>query len=105
MSNQQQIDRGIELLKLCQELQSEKDGIDRPAFGVVDKTKTLDQFAMDIQAAIINMGALYKLFPEHETLAAIGRKLESEGKLTMSVGDSYSEAALSYFKSSCGLNS
>lgn len=37
MSSQQQIERGIELLKLCQELQSEKDGIDRPAFGEIDK--------------------------------------------------------------------
>lgn len=26
----EQVDRGVELLKLCQVLQSEKDGVDRP---------------------------------------------------------------------------
>lgn len=103
MSTQQQIERGIELLKLCQELQSEKDGIDRPAFGVIDKTKTLDSFALDVQAAIVNMGALNKFYPILEALTALGKKLESEGKLSVSAGYSYADAALSYFKSSCGL--
>jgi hypothetical protein len=70
---------------------------------VIDKTKTLDRFALDVQAAIVNMGSLYKLFPQLEALTTIGRKLESEGKLSVSCGDSYADAALSYFKSSCGL--
>jgi len=103
MSTQQQIGRGIELLKLCQELQSEKDGIARPAFGVIDKTKTLDSFALDVQAAVANMGALYKFYPMLEALTALGQKLESDGKLSVSGGDSYADAALSYFKSSFGL--
>lgn len=103
MNSQQQIERGIELLKLCQELQSEKDGIDRPAFGVIDKTKTLDSFALDVQAAIVNMGSLYTLFPLLESLTTIGKKLEAEGQLSVSGGDSYADAALSYFKSSCAL--
>ena len=49
-----EINKGIELLELCHRLQSEKDGIDRPAPGVIDKTKTLDQFAKDISNSATN---------------------------------------------------
>lgn len=34
MSYKEDIERGVELLKLCQKLQSEKDGIDRPELHV-----------------------------------------------------------------------
>lgn len=47
MSYTEEINRGIELLALCQTLQSEKDGVDRPAPFAIDKSKTLDQFARD----------------------------------------------------------
>lgn len=43
MDHTKEIDRGVELLTLCQTLQSEKDGVDRPAPFQIDKSKTLDQ--------------------------------------------------------------
>ncbi len=48
MSYKEEIERGVELIELCQKLQSEKDGVNRPKIGEIDKTKTLDPFAMDI---------------------------------------------------------
>lgn len=100
---QQQSDRGIELLQLCSELQSEKDGVDRPAINQIDKSKTLDDFAIDIQTAATNMTALYKLFPLMNDLSALGRKLESEGKLKAEIGDDYSRLALDYFLAENGV--
>ncbi len=92
----QDILRGEELLWLCQDLQSEKDGVDRPRHTSIDKSKTLDTFAMDISRSATYMVSLIKLFPIMEQLAALGRKLELEGKITLDVGNSYSEAALQY---------
>lgn len=97
------IDRGIELLKLCQKLQSEKDGVARPAPGEIDKTKTLDQFAMDISAACTNMAALHKLIPMVLQLAELGRKLEADKKITVDIGDDYSTAALKFIRAENGL--
>lgn len=99
-----QIERGIELLALCQKLQSEKDGIDRPAPLAIDKSKTLDQFAKDVNAATINMAALYKLIPQTLSLANLGRKLEVEGKIAVNHGDDYAEAALKFVLAEHGVN-
>lgn len=101
MDHRQQIERGIELLKLCQTLQSEKDGIERPGFGAIDPSKSLDGFARDVQASIVNMSTLYKLYPLHETLADIGRRLAGSGKISVAPGDSYADAALDYLGSLC----
>jgi hypothetical protein len=98
-----EIDRGIQLLALCQTLQSEKDGIDRPAPFTIDKSKTLDQFAKDIIAASTNMAALHKLIPQMLRLAELGRKLEAEGNLTLDSGDDYSIAALDFVMAQHGL--
>lgn len=103
MDHRQQIDRGIELLKLCQTLQSEKDGVDRLEFGAMDRSKALDGFAEDIHAAILNMGALYKLYPMLETLADIGQRLAGSGKISVAPGDSYADAALDYLGALCAL--
>lgn len=96
MDHRQEIERGIELLKLCQTLQSEKDGIERPEFGAIDPSKTLDSFARDVQASIVNMAALYKLYPLNETLADIGQRLARSGKMSVAPGESYADAALEY---------
>ena len=93
------IDRGIELLWLCQSLQSEKDGVDRPSHFQIDKSKTLDSFAQDVSRAVTNMSALYKMMPQTERLSAVGRELERKGIIELSGGDSYSEAALAYLES------
>ena len=69
-----QADRGVELLQLCSDLQSEKDGVNRPKINQIDMSKTIDQFAMDIQVAATNMKALYKLFPLMNDLSKIAEK-------------------------------
>lgn len=92
----QEILRGEELLWLCQELQSEKDGVDRPTHDSIDKSKTLDAFAMDVSRSATHMVSLIKFFPMMDKLASIGKKLELEGKIKLDLGDSYSEAALQY---------
>ena len=99
---EEQIERGIELLKLCQGFQSEKDGIDRPEPFLIDKTKTLDQFAQDIGQAITNMSALYKLIPMMTQLADVGRKLSAEGKIQVDSGDDYAKKALEFFVAEFG---
>jgi len=96
MDYQAQIERGVELLLLCQQLQSAKDGVVRPAPGEIDKTKTLDQFAQDIGQAVTNMTALHKLMPMMLRLGELGRKLEAEGKIEVGFGEDYSLAALDF---------
>jgi len=91
------IERGIELLKLCQQYQTAFDGIERPEPGVIDKTKTLDAFAMDIDNAVTYISSLNKLIPMSQQLADLGRQLEQQGKLQVDFGDDYSKAALEYF--------
>ncbi|MGA4422875.1 hypothetical protein ACI2UY_22305 [Ralstonia nicotianae] len=103
MSYKTQIERGIELLTLCQKLQSEKDGVDRPEPFKIDKTKTLDQFAQDIGAAITNMSTLNKLIPRALQLSELGRKLAAEGKVEVDYGDDYAEAALRFVLAEHGL--
>lgn len=99
---EEQIERGIELLKLCQQLQSEKDGVDRPEPFLIDKSKTLDQFAKDIGQAITNMTALYKLIPMMRQLGEIGLALEEVGKISVYFGDDYSQKALEFFAAEFG---
>lgn len=96
MSYQEAIEKGVVLLKLCQRLQSEKDGVDRPDPGVIDKSKTLDQFAMEIMESITYMTALYKFIPMSLQLAELGRLLEEQGKIKPDYGDDYSRLALDY---------
>ena len=95
----QEIDRGIDLLWLCQSLQSEKDGVDRPSHFQIDKSKTLDSFAQDVIQAVTNMSALYQMIRLTKRLSAVGRELEKKGLVELSAGDSYTDAALAYFES------
>ena len=91
-----QVMRGIELLELCQKLQSEKDGVDRPYPLSIVKSKKLDQFALDVENAIVWMSSILKLYPQSQKLAALGKELEAQGKIKLEAGDSYSEVALDY---------
>lgn len=90
--------KGHELLALCQELQSGIDGVERPSLFSVDKSKTLDQFAIDINDTAINLSYLVKLIPMLERLSEMGRKLENRGEIKIEISDSYAEAALAYFE-------
>lgn len=98
-----EIDRGMELLRLCQALQSQIDGVDRPAPGVIDKAKTLDQFAADISNSLSYMAALHKLMPMKLQLAELGRKLEAEGKFKVATGEDYDQVALDYLLADHGM--
>lgn len=93
---QKQILRGVELLWLCQELKSADDGIDRPDKDSYDKSKTLDDFAMDVRRSANNMLLLLKLLPMIDQLTTLGRKLEAEGKITVNYGADYPEAVVNY---------
>ncbi|WP_199031402.1 hypothetical protein [Ralstonia sp. ASV6] len=98
-----QIDRGIELLKLCQRLQSERDGVDRSEATQIDKSKINDVFAQDISTAIANMSALHKLIPQASLLAELGLKLADEGKIKVGHGDDYAAAAIRFVLAEHGL--
>ncbi|KVZ90492.1 hypothetical protein WL22_23730 [Burkholderia ubonensis] len=104
MDHTAEINRGLELLAPCQALQSERDGVDRPAPFAIDKFKTLDQFAKDINTASTNMAALHKLIPPMLRLAELGRKLEADGKLEVGYCDDYSSAALDFALREHGVN-
>ncbi len=94
-----EIEKGIELLWLCQKLQSEKDGIERPTHSQIDKSKTLDQFSKDVSRSVANMATLYELFPIEERLSTIGLELEKKGLIKVGYGESYAKGALAYFES------
>lgn len=94
-----EIELGIDLIWLCQKLQSEKDGIDRPSHFQIVKSKTLDQFAQNVSRSATNMAALYKLFPMENRLSTLGRELERNGLIKVGCGESYAEIALAYFES------
>ena len=96
MSYEKAIEQGVALLKLCQQLQSEKDGVDRPTPGVVDRSKTVDQFAMNVTKSISYMTSLLKLMPMQMRLADLDRELERQGKIAPDAGDDYAQAALEY---------
>ncbi len=102
MSLKEQIEKGVELLALCQKLQSEKDGVDRPDLHVIDKSKTLDKFAMDISATSNLLHSLYTLIPMMDSLSNLGRELEKDEKIKVDFGDDYSKLALDYLISQNG---
>lgn len=98
-----QVEKGVELLKLCHRLQTEKDGVDRPAPLAIDKSKALDEFTRSVNESITYMVALYRLLPMDDRLSELGRKLEADGKITVNYGGDYSEAALNYLLSEHGV--
>jgi len=104
MSYEKAIEQGVELLKLCQQLQSEKDGVDRPEPGVIDRTKTLDEFAIRVSESVTYMTSLYTLLPLKMRLANLGRELEKQGKIRADFGDDYAQAALEYVLAEHGVS-
>lgn len=104
MSYVKAIEQGIVLLRLCQQLQSDRDGVDRPEPGIIDKTKMLDQFAQDVMTSITYMTSLYKLMPMQMRLADLGRELERQKKIVPAFGDDYAQVALEYVLVEHGLS-
>ena len=104
MSYEDEIARGIEILEQCLSLQSEKDGVARPQLNAIDKSKTLDQFAKDVNMTAVWLSNLYKLIPLRMDLSVLGRKLEKDGKIQVEYGGDYSRIALDFLLKENGLD-
>ena len=94
----------IELLTLCLQLQSEKDGISRPLpdKAPVGLSDTFDDFARQIHQACLYASMTDSLLALQSRLADTGRKLEQDGQLRVEDGDSYATAALAWLERSTG---
>lgn len=84
----------VALLTLCQQLQSEKDGIKRPAPRIYSCDE--EEFADRIQAACGHALQLYQLLPMRDRLSAIGAEMERRGEITVMFGESYANRALAH---------
>ena len=79
------------LLKLCQQLQSEKDGRERPAPGTYSRDE--DAFADRIRTACGHAQQLRRLLPVMTTLSAIGAGMERRGEISLLPGEDYAQKA------------
>lgn len=82
----------IELLTLCQQLQSEKDGREWPA--PIAYSSDEDDFADRIRSACGHALQLRRLLPEMMTLSAIGAGMERRGEISVLPGEDYAQKAL-----------
>ncbi|HCM9448658.1 TPA: hypothetical protein N5N83_004432 [Enterobacter bugandensis] len=82
----------IELLTLCQQLQSEKDGRERPAPGTYSRDE--DEFADRIRSACGHALQLRRLLAVMTTLSAIGAGMERRGEISVLPGEDYAQKAL-----------
>lgn len=82
----------IALLKLCQQLQSEKDGRERPEPGAYSRDE--DAFADHIRTACGYALQLRRLLSMTTTLSAIGAEMERRGEISLLPGEDYAQMAL-----------
>lgn len=82
----------IELLTLCQQLQSEKDGRERPAPGTYSRDE--DELADRIRSACGHALQLRRLLPVMTTLSAVGAGMERRGEISVLPGEDYAQKAL-----------
>lgn len=96
--------QSIDLLRHCQHLQSEQDGIRRPEPGKVNVAadETLDDFAQQIQTACVYASMTDRLLAMQARLADLGRQLESRGQVEVPVGHDYADAALDWLSGQAG---
>lgn len=94
----------IELLTLCQQLQSEKDGLKRPAprRPGVAADEVMDGFAQRVQQSCVYAASLDPLLALQSRLADVGRRLEEQGRLHTDVGDNH---ALAWMERQAGTGS
>ncbi|WP_391488833.1 hypothetical protein [Leclercia tamurae] len=85
-------DEIISLLILCQQLQSEKDGRERPAPGTYSRDE--DEFADRIRTACGHALQLRQLIPMKKSLSAIGAEMEHRGEICVLPGEDYAQKAL-----------
>ncbi|EPZ8357618.1 hypothetical protein UXO39_21705 [Enterobacter hormaechei] len=86
----------IALLKLYQQLQSEKDGRERPAPGTYSSDE--DEFADRIRSACGHALQLRRLLPVMTTLSAIGAGMERRGEISVLPCEDYAQKALECLK-------
>ena len=84
----------VALLTLCQRLQSEKEGVIRPA--PEEYNRDDDPFADRIRQAIGYTRQLQQLLPMAQQLNALGVALEQQGQIRVGVGEDYAQQALAY---------
>jgi|AGFS01.1.fsa_nt_gi hypothetical protein len=84
----------VALLTLCQQLQSDKEGVIRPA--PEEYNRDDDPFADRIRLAISYARQLQQLLPMAQQLNVLGMALEQRGKIQVGVGEDYAELALAY---------
>ncbi|HCT8062845.1 TPA: hypothetical protein OT947_004375 [Enterobacter hormaechei] len=82
----------IALLKLCQQLQSEKDGRERSAPGTYSRDE--DEFADRIRSACGHALQLRRLLPLATTLSAIGAEMGRRGDISVLPGEDYAQKAM-----------
>ncbi|MHA1163729.1 hypothetical protein [Enterobacter ludwigii] len=82
----------IALLELCQHLQSEQDGRERPTPGAYYRDE--DEFAERIRSACGHALQLRRLLPVTTTLSAIGAEMECRGEISLLPGEDYAQKAL-----------
>lgn len=82
----------ISLLKMSQQLQSEKDGRERPAPGAYSRDE--DEFADRIRSACGHALQLRRLLPVMANLSAVGIEMERRGELSVLPGEDYAQKAL-----------
>lgn len=90
----QAADELVALLTLCQQLQSEKDGRERPAPGTYSREE--DDFADRIRSACGYALQLRQSLPVMSGLSVIGTELERRGEIHVMTGESYADRALTY---------
>ena len=84
----------VALLTLCQQLQSEKEGVIRPAPEKYHQDD--DPFADRIRRATGYARQLQHLLPMAQHLNVLGVALEQQGKIQVGVGEDYAQQALAY---------
>jgi len=87
-------DEIVALLTLCQQLQSEKDGRERPSTEQYSRDE--DEFADQIRATCGHAILLRQLLPMMYGMSAIGAELERRGDIHVAVGEDYAEKALNW---------
>lgn len=95
----------IALMTLCQQLQSDKDGVrrlppDKAAVGVPEEV--FDSFARQIQHACMYASMTDRLLAMQSRLAEVGRRLEKQSRIEVHAEENYAEAALNWFASKAG---
>ncbi len=85
-------DEIVALLTLCQQLQFEKNGRERPSPEQYSRDE--DEFADRIRAACSHAMLLRQLLPMMHGMSAIGAELERRGDIHVAVGEDYVQKAL-----------